>query len=115
MLSLTVVPQGSVLSPMLWNIMYDDVLRLKLLKGIHIIEFADDIAPVIRGKYLDELVRTCYTVVDTVRSWKAGMCRKLADHKIDVLLISRRKMMEFITITVLDLGITGNQVHGSAD
>ena len=43
------VPQGSVLGPILWNIMYDGVLRIKLPKGTQIVGFADDIALVIRG------------------------------------------------------------------
>ena len=61
---------------------------------------------VIRGQLLDELVRTCNTVVGTVRRWIAGIGIKLADHKTDVLLISSRKKMEFITITVGDQRIT---------
>ena len=66
------------------------VLRLKLPKGTHIIGFAVDIALVIRGKNLDELVRTCKTAVGSGRSWIVGMGLKLADHKTDVLLISIR-------------------------
>ncbi|WP_443057062.1 reverse transcriptase domain-containing protein, partial [Streptomyces sp. IBSBF 2390] len=37
------VPQGSVLGPLLWNIMYDGVLRLNLPPGTTIVYFADDI------------------------------------------------------------------------
>ena len=84
----TGIPQGSVLAPILWNIMYDGVLKLKLHKGTHIIWFADDIALVIRGKHFDELVMTCNTTVGAVRRWIAGMGLELADYKI-----------EFITIT----------------
>ena len=77
------VPQGSVLGPILWNTMYDGVLRLKLPRGAHIIGFADDIALVIRRKHLDELVRTCNTAVGVLRSWILGMGLRLADHKTD--------------------------------
>ena len=61
------VLQGSVLDPILWNITYDVVLRLKLPKGTHNTEFSDDIALVIKGKHLDKLVRTCNTAVGTVK------------------------------------------------
>ena len=44
------VPQGSVLGPLLWNVMYDGILRLKFPKGTHIIGFADDIALMIKEK-----------------------------------------------------------------
>ncbi|KAL7304664.1 hypothetical protein TKK_0002910 [Trichogramma kaykai] len=40
------VPQGSVLGPILWNVMYDSILRLKLEEGVRIVGFADDIAVV---------------------------------------------------------------------
>lgn len=39
--------------------MYDGVLTLILPRGAQIILFADDMALVIRGKYVEELMRTC--------------------------------------------------------
>ena len=50
-----------MLGPILWNIMYDGVLGLKLPRCAHIIGYVDDIALAMRGKHLDELVRTCNT------------------------------------------------------
>ena len=35
--------QGSLMGPILWNIMYDGVLRLRLPTDTQITEFADDI------------------------------------------------------------------------
>ena len=48
-------PQISVLGPILWNVMYDGVLRLNLPKGSRTIRFTDDILLVIRAKHLEEL------------------------------------------------------------
>ena len=68
----------TVLGPMLSNVMYDGVLRLKLSKGSRITAFSDDIVLVIRGKHLDELA--------------VGMVRScLAHRKTDVLFISSTK------------------------
>ena len=36
------VPQGSWIGPLVWNVMYDDFLRLELPDGTNIIGFADD-------------------------------------------------------------------------
>lgn len=43
------VPQGSVLGPTLWNILYDDVLRLQLGKNANLIAYADDIAMIVHS------------------------------------------------------------------
>ena len=61
------VPKYSVLGPILWNVVYDGVMRLKVPKGVEIIGFADDIALVKEGKHLNKLVRTCNTAVGMVR------------------------------------------------
>ena len=57
---------------------------------------------VIKGKNLNDLERACNNAVCMVRSWIAGMFFKFADHKMDMILISSRKRMEFITNTVGD-------------
>ncbi|CAB0042210.1 unnamed protein product [Trichogramma brassicae] len=46
------VPQGSVLGPILWNVMYDAVLRLNFGGNVKIVGFADDIALVAVAKNL---------------------------------------------------------------
>ena len=49
------VLQGSVLGLLLWNIMYDGLLRLKLPRAVTPVAFADDITIVIVAKHPDEL------------------------------------------------------------
>ena len=43
-------PQGSVLSPTLWNIAIDDGLRSRFPMGIKVIAFTDDIVLYLCGK-----------------------------------------------------------------
>ena len=69
----------------------------------------NDIALVVRSKHYDELKRTCNATVGRVRSWIASIGLKLADHKTDVVFVSSRKKMEFITITVGEQRITSKQ------
>ena len=44
-------PQGGILSPLLWNLTMDDLLRDLNEAGYYSIGFADDIAIIIRGKF----------------------------------------------------------------
>lgn len=37
------VPQGSVMGPLLWNILYNDVLELRMEDDTKLISFADDL------------------------------------------------------------------------
>lgn len=38
------VPQGSVLGPFLWNVMYDGIFEIDLPEKVHLIGYADDVA-----------------------------------------------------------------------
>ncbi|TDG38669.1 hypothetical protein AWZ03_014909 [Drosophila navojoa] len=42
--------QGSILGPDLWNISYDDILRLEMPEDTFLIGYADDIAAVITAR-----------------------------------------------------------------
>lgn len=53
------VPQGSVLGPLLWNVMYDGILKLHLPERTTIVGFADDVALVVTAKHLQEAELLC--------------------------------------------------------
>lgn len=53
------IPQGSVLGPLLWKIMYDVVLKLHMPADTKTIKFFDDVAVVITAKYADGKLGRC--------------------------------------------------------
>lgn len=61
------VPQGSVLGPCLWNVLYDGLLRQKFPKDVEILAFADDIALIATVEHnssLPSILEEAYNVVD---------------------------------------------------
>lgn len=94
------VPQGSVLGPLLWNSMYDGVLRLDLPGSVKIVGFADDIALVCTAKELTEAETVTNASIQIVRSWLRSMGLALADHKTEAVLISSRKTVETINLNI---------------
>uniref|UniRef100_A0A2H8TW17 Retrovirus-related Pol polyprotein from type-1 retrotransposable element R1 n=1 Tax=Melanaphis sacchari TaxID=742174 RepID=A0A2H8TW17_9HEMI len=61
------VPQGSVLSPALWNLTYDSLLKMETPPGMQLVGFADDLAVVgmaVTGQQLEEAINPTLTAID---------------------------------------------------
>lgn len=102
------VPQGSVLGPLLWNIMYNGVLKVRTDKETTIVGYADDIAIVVVAKKKSDVVHNCNQVIADIRLWLNNAGLQLAEQKTEVVLMSSRKVVETIEIQV------GNQTIRSS-
>lgn len=94
------VPQGSVLGPLLWNILYDGVLRLKIPDEAKIVGFADDIAVVVVAKMKEDVEQICNETIETIGHWLSSTGLRLANHKTEAVLISSRKHQETIKLDI---------------
>ena len=99
------VPQGSVLGPLLWNIMYDGVLKVPVSGRTKIVGFADDIAVLTVAKTIEEIESATNEAIHRIRQWLLNAGLELADQKTEAILITGRKKVEYMTVTVGDTRI----------
>lgn len=71
-------PQGSTLSPFLWNILLDEALRLKLPPGVKIQTYADNLVVFnygLNGAAMKTVSQSAYdNLVDWVKTVKLVIC-----------------------------------------
>lgn len=86
------VPQVSVLGPTLWNVAYDDVLRLEHTEGVHTIAYVDDLALLIAAKDMDDIEDRTNDASEELSAWMKDNALELAPEKSEaIVLLSRRK------------------------
>uniref|UniRef100_A0ABD2WSZ8 Reverse transcriptase domain-containing protein n=1 Tax=Trichogramma kaykai TaxID=54128 RepID=A0ABD2WSZ8_9HYME len=100
------VPQGSVLGPILWNVMYNRILRLELPRSAKTVGFVDDIAITVVAKHLDLVEYYSNETIRLVRAALTELGLQTADQKTEVLLFTSRKVTETITVRAGDHYIT---------
>ena len=102
-------PQGSVTGSLLWNVMYDGILKLKNPKDTTIIGYADDIAIVFVAKKLHEMEPTCASMISSVTIWFQRVGLEMAEHKPkQCFLVAVKKWRQ--SVNELQ-GMLSNQTH----
>lgn len=94
------VPQGSVLGSILWNIMYDGLLRTRLSKGARYLAFADDIAIIARGGDTIQIERILTLAIEETMSWLQRTGLQLAVDKTETMVISNAHLHNDMNILV---------------
>lgn len=65
------VPQGSILRPTLWNVLYDSLLRICFPHEVSFLAFADDVAIVVEAKNAIEIGQLLTYAAEKVQRHKA--------------------------------------------
>lgn len=85
------VPQGSVLGPTLWNILYNSVLELGVPEGTNLLAYADDLAIVIVGKNANEVESKANEAMEIISAWMRRKNLQIAPEKSELMILSGRK------------------------
>ncbi|CAB0034653.1 unnamed protein product [Trichogramma brassicae] len=75
--------------------MYDAILQLEFQNGVQIVGFADDIALVGVAKHLRQFENQLDAAVSQVREALGDLSLETADHKTEVLMISKGRQMDW--------------------
>lgn len=114
----TGIPQGSVMGPLLWNIMYDPIFEIKYPDGVEAIGFADDLAATIVARTRDELRDRVNETMNSIHRWmeqnklsivpeKTGLvilygprARRQFKFKLNGTIIAPTKHLKYIGVTI---------------
>ena len=96
------VPQGSILGPTLWNVLYNGVVTLGLPPGAEVIGFADDIALTVFGESIEEIELLTSDAVSRFESWMQLMRLEIAHKKTEFLITSSHKTVQSGSIQIGD-------------
>ena len=83
-------PQGSVLSPMLWNLVVDSVFNVFLPPGVVIYGFADDIAILTTSPSLSDITTRLQSACDSIVQWGSHHGLHFSESKCEVIFFSRK-------------------------
>lgn len=100
------IPQGSVLGPLLWNILYDSLLKLPLPVGVEAVGYADDLATVISAEDTLELTEKIDHTVQIILTWMSSNHLELALDKTEFLVLSGKRDRSNLSFKIGDHTIT---------
>ena len=83
-------PQGGILSPLLWNLVVDSLLRILNSSGVKAIGYADDIAILVRGQYEDDLQIFAQRALNKAVTWCVDNDLTINPDKVAAIVFTKR-------------------------
>jgi len=86
--------QGSCLSPGLWNIQFNHLLKIQYTKHTKVVAFADDILIMIKAETVGEAENIANVKMDKILKWAKDNKIRFNEEKSKVMVMTRRKRKE---------------------
>jgi ribonuclease HI len=90
-----------VLSPLLWCLLVNDIIKTIHNKGIYTQGYADDIAIIVRGKYPDTLSDIMQTACNDVERWCEEQNLSVNPKKTNFIIFTRKRKLEGLRNPIL--------------
>ncbi|KAL1447090.1 hypothetical protein WDU94_000567 [Cyamophila willieti] len=87
-------PQGGVLSPLLWNLVVDELLDKLNNQGYYAQGYADDIVILIRGKYLSTISDVMQSALNIVENWCEEVNLRVNPNKTTLIPFTLKRNLE---------------------
>ena len=104
-------PQGSRVCPLVWNVMYDDFLRMDLPAGTSIIGFADDALVVCAADLVKILELRINDSLWRAKRWLDSTGLKMGPKKTQALLVTDRRFFQYPKIALGEHEIEWKKSH----
>ena len=83
-------PQGSILGPLLWNIIFEDFLTQDFGDDVHVVAYADDAMLVIQGRSRVDLENRAARGLRTVEEWSSRAKLQFSTAKTSAMMLRNR-------------------------
>ena len=103
-------PQGGVLSPLLWTLVVDELLRGLGEEGVIVQGYADDIVIAVRGTSPTYMARRMQKALTLVQKWCQNQNLKVNPCKTEMVLFARKRNLKFKAPSIF-----GAELHTSSE
>lgn len=83
-------PQGSILGPLLWNIIFEDFLSQDFGDDVHVVAYADDAMLIIQGRSRVDLETRAARALRTVEEWSSRAKLQFSTAKTSAMMLRNR-------------------------
>lgn len=94
------VPQGSVLGPTLWNILYNGLLKLLVPEDTTLVAYADDLAVIVKAINEILLENRANQILKKIKEWMEQKGLTIAPEKSEVIPLMGKKKFRPLQINL---------------